>query len=398
MIWDFIKNYFSKPSNNTLIDLLSGSNNTYAGVNITDESAMRCASVYGCVRVLSESIASLPLHLYRQDEKSRVRAVDHHLYDLLRFAPNDVMSAYEFWEYIAISCILRGNAYIRKTGNRFGRITSLDIIPTQAVEIKRKSDGKIEYHVKLSGADSLVLSSEDVLHFRGLSLDGLTGLGVIKYARESIALAMAAERHGATMFGNGGRPAGLLVNPQHMDPEDAKRFREKWDDAFRGANSNKTAILYGGLEWKQISLSNEDAQFLETRKYQRSEICGMFRVPPHMIGDLDRATFSNIEHQDIQFAKHALRPWLRRFESAIRKQLIRPDDRHGLYAEFMIDDILRGDFPTRMSGYATAIQNGIYSPNEVRAKENANPREGGDVYFTPSNMQVYGAEDQEDQS
>ena len=218
--------------------------------------------------------------------------------------------------------------------------------------------------------------------------DGVLGVSPITYAREAMGLALATEEFGARFFGNGARPGGVLEHPGIV--KDPEKLRESWNKVYQGTrNSHKVAVLEEGMKYHEIGMSPEDSQFLQTRSFQLTEICRIFRVPPHMIGDLSRSTFSNIEHQSIDFVVHTIRPWLVRLEQAIAKSLLNDEERSIYYAKFNVDGLMRGDFNSRMSGYAIARQNGWMSANEIRALEDMNrisSDQGGDLYLLNGNM------------
>ena len=227
-----------------------------------------------------------------------------------------------------------------------------------------------------------------IFHVVGLSYDGIKGISPIDQAREAVGLALATEEFGAKFFANGARPGGVLEHPGVL--KDPEKLRESWNKVYQGSrNSHKIAVLEEGVKYKEIGIPPEQAQFLETRKFQINEICRIFRVPPHLIGDLERSTFSNIEHQSIEFVTHTVRPWLVRWEQAIYKCLLNETERQLYYARFNVDGLLRGDFPTRMQGYATARQNGWMSVNDIRKLEDMNSidaEKGGDDYLVNGNM------------
>ena len=363
--------------------LYSTMESSSAGVSVTDDAAMRFAAVHACVRVLSEDISSLPLHLYQRNEnggKERLRS--HPLYEILHDRPNPEMTAVIFKQAMMVNLLLTGNAYAFIEFDRAGQVMGLWPILSDGVQPYRSESGLIRYR-----AGKADLASSEVLHIPGMSFDGLLGMSPIGYARESIGLGIAAEQFGSKFFRNGTHLGGIIEDPGVMGNEQFERARSQFSTLFKGLqNSHGVAILEKGAKFHAIGIPPEDAQFLETRKFQRSEIAAIYRVPPHLIGDLERATFSNIEHQDLAYLQRSLLPWLVRIEQAMQTKLLTKDERRRLLIEHDTGSFLRGDTQSRMQAYSTAIQSGIMSPNEARMKENMNPVQGGDVILLPLNM------------
>lgn len=377
-----------------------GASRSSAGVSVTPESAMRLSAVSACVRLISESIASLPLHVYRRSgDGRRSRVNDDPRYRLLHGEPNRLMTSFVFRDVMSSSVLLQGNAYALILRNRRGDVLELLPVPYwTAVQMLRTPGGEVAYDFVLDGRHYRA-SQWDMLHIPGLSFDGVQGVSPIRYAAESIGLGIAAERFGGTFFGNNSRPAGLISVDGRLSADQTELLRKAWYAAYGGVeNSNKTAILQGGAKFERITIPPDEAQFIETRKFQVGEIARWYRVPPHMIGDLERATFSNIEHQSLEFVTHTLRPWLVRWEQELNRKLFpsssdgRPSD---LYAEFSVDGLLRGDVAARSDYYMKGRQWGWLSINDIRALENMEPVEGGDGYLTPLNMAPLGAQPEE---
>ena len=360
-----------------------------SGVSVTPTTAMRSTAVYACVRLLAESIASLPLHVYRRrPDGGKERATDHPLYQLLRSQPNALMSAAEMFEMLVASMNLRGPGLSQVVRNGAGRAAEIIPLHPDRVTVRAAKDGRSLLYDIDGGAKTL--RTGEVWHIRSFTLDGVTSVSPITYNREAIGLALAAESHGASVFANAARPSGILSHPGTLSQEAKERLRDGWNSAYGGRRIGGAAVLEEGVSWTPLTMSMEDAQYIETRKFQLGEIARIFRVPPHMIGDLDKATFSNIEHQSIDFVRHTLRPWLVKIEQSITRDLLLPGERGEYFAEFNVEGLLRGDTKSRYESHAIAITNGWRSPNEVRSIENENPREGGDVYLTPLNMQQGG--------
>ena len=363
-----------------------------AGVAVNAQTAMQSAAVYSCVQVLAQSIGMLPLCVYAIDDAGiRRRATHHRLWALLQDQPNSFQTAVEFFEMMSAHLCLRGNAYALINRNAKGQILELIPLHPDQVSVQMQTDYRLRYGCTLEGGQRMALATGDVFHVRGLTLNGWLGISPIAYAREAIGLAMATERFGAMLFRNGAKMGGVLEHPGKISKEAADRLRSSFDEAHSGENAHRTAILEEGLKWSKVSMTADDSQFLETRKYQRSEIAAIFRVPPHMIGDLERATFSNIEQQSLEFVNFTLMPWLHRIEKAIRRDLLTPAERTRMMARFNVANLLRGDAAARAAYYQSGIQQGWMTRNEARHAESdlgvmLNPLEGLDEPLLPLNM------------
>lgn len=366
-----------------------GGGGSKAGVYINEENSMRYAAVQACVRVLSEDIAALPLYLYRRTgQGGKERASGHPLYRILRMTPNPEMTAISFKEALMVNVLLTGNAYAFIEMNGAGRVIALWPMVSSDVTPYRSGSGAIRYR-----AGSVDLSAAEVLHIPGLGFDGLVGMSPITYARESIGLGLAAEQFGGQFFKNGTHLGGVISVPTKLSDEAFERTKTQFQQMYRGLqNAHGVPLLEGGATYQQIGIAPEDAQFLETRKYQRSEIAGIFRVPPHMLGDLEHATFSNIEHQDISYLQRSLLPWLTRIEQAMTVKLLTAEEQKEYVIEHETGSFMRGDTKSRFEAYAIGITNGILSVNEARGKENLNPVDGGDEILRPLNMDVIGSD------
>ena len=366
-----------------------------SGVAVSPESSLRYTTVLACVRVLAEGVATLPCLLYERREdngrETKRRAREHPLYNLLHDAPNQVQTAYEFDEISMAHLALWGNFYAEIEWTPRGQVQALWPLAPWRVTPYWSRQGKA-YRVEL---DSTVVTDEkartladyQVLHIPGFGYDGIEGKSLIRLAREAVGLGMAAERYGATVFGNGAVPGGVLRHPGELSDKAYDRLVASWAERHQGlSNAQRLAILEEGMEYVKIGIPPEDAQFLETRKYQRSEIAAIFRVPLHMIGDLERATFSNIEHQSVEFLTNSLAPWLRRREQRYNRSLLVGTERQRYFVEYLVDALLRGDTQTRYAAYAIGRQWGWLSVNDIRARENMNPVDGGEEYLVPMNM------------
>lgn len=357
---------------------------TASGVTVTEESALRLAAVYACVRVLAETVATLPLFVYeRLPGGGRRRAPDHPLYDLLHSNPNPEMTRVDFMETVMGHVALWGNSVSQIEWLRSGRPAALWPVQPNRVVVKRDRAGRIVYEVD----SKATLQTGEVVHARGLSGNGLVGYSPIRLMRESIGLGLAAQEYGAAFFSNDATPSGILMHPGELGKEGTDNILESWDAQHRGAgNSHRIQVLEEGMKYEAIGIPPEDAQFIETRKFQRTEIASIFRVPPHLIMDLERSTNNNIEHQSIEFTVHTIRPWVVRWEQAMMRALLTPAERKRFFIEFQLDGLLRGDMRSRYEAYSVAINVGFMSRNEVRALENLNPFDGGDEFLVPLNM------------
>jgi len=359
--------------------------NSNSGVNVDESRSLQTSAVYACVKILAETVASLPLHLYTKgkDGKSEL-AKQHPLYYCLYESPNEEMTSFEFREIMMTSLLLWGNGYARIIRKQ-GHVTELWYLKPQNMVVERDTQTKklkYTYSDDITG-ETYVYKPNQVFHIKGMSLDGVKGLSPIAQAREAVGLALATEEYGAKFFGNGARPGGVLEHPGVL--KDPERLRDSWNKVYQGTrNSHKVAVLEEGMKYHTVGIAPEDAQFLETRKYQVNEICRIFRVPPHLVGDLERATFSNIEHQSIEYVQHTIRPWLVRWEQCISKMLLDDKEKELYFAKFNVDGLLRGDYKSRMEGYAIARQNGWMSVNDIRRLEELVPvskEQGGDDYL-----------------
>ena len=359
-----------------------------SGKPVNANTAIQLSTVYACVRVISETVASLPLGVYEAQKDGNRKATEHPLYRLLHDEPNSEMTSFVFREVMLAHLLLWGNSYSQIIRSGRNQITGLYPLLPDKMTVDRDKKGILTYTYMTSTGDQVVLSPEDVLHIPGLGFDGVMGYSPIALEKNAIGLGIASEEYGSKFFSNGARPSGILTHPNTV--KNPKALRESWNSAYGGSsNSNRVAILEEGMKFEPIAIPNNEAQFLETRKFQVDEICRIFRVPPHLVGNLEHATFSNIEHQSIDFAVHTIRPWLVRIEQSMNRALFTDQEKGRFYAQFNIDGLMRGDYKSRMEGYAIGINNGFMSPNDIRALENLNPippEEGGDTYLVNGNM------------
>ena len=386
-----------KPENRT-----AGSSYTFfmggttSGKTVTERTAMQMTAVYSCVRILAEAVAGLPLHLYKYTQNGgKEKAIDHPLYRLLHDEPNPEMSSFVFRETLMTHLLLWGNAYAQVIRNGKNEVIALYPLMPNKMSVDRDSNGQL-YYSYYRGADeairdtqnTVILKPSDVLHIPGLGFDGLVGYSPIAMAKNAIGMAIACEEFGAKFFANGAAPSGVLEHPGTI--KDPSRVRDAWQSQFGGSsNSGKVAVLEEGMKYTPISISPEQAQFLETRKFQINEIARIFRVPPHMVGDLEKSSFSNIEQQSLEFVKYTLDPWVIRWEQSIQRALLSHDEKAVYFAKFNLEGLLRGDYQSRMNGYAIGRQNGWMSANDIRELENLDripAEEGGDLYLINGNM------------
>ena len=363
-----------------------------SGEKVDEQSAMQISTVYACVRLLAETVAALPLHLYRYTDggKGKESAFDHPLYRILYRQPNDEMSSFIWRETMMTHLLLWGNAYSQII--RDGRNNVLGLYPLlpENVEVDRDEQGQLYYiyhaytdEVPGEQNQDIYFRKDEILHIPGLGFNGLVGFSPIAMMKNSLGTTLAVEKYGASFFKNGAQPSGVLEHPGVL--KDPQKIRDNWTAVYGGTNNaHRVAVLEEGMAYKAISLPPEDSQFLSTRQFGVEEICRIFRVPPHMVQSLEHATFSNIEHQSIDFVVHTLTPWLVRFEQAIIKDLLLEEEQDVLFPKFNVDGLLRGDYQSRMNGYATGISNGFLSPNDIHRLENMDlipAEEGGDDYY-----------------
>ena len=360
---------------------------TASGKTVTEMSAMQQTAVYACCKVLAETIASLPLHVYRNvDGDNKVKATDHPLYNILHLSPNPDMTAYTYLETVVMHLLLWGNSFSQIIRNGLGEVVALyPLLPSKMLVERDRESGELIYNYT-TNTGIVKLPRLHILHIPGLGFDGLVGYSPIAMARNAIGLSMAVEEFGSTFFSNGAQPSGILSHPGVLKDHD--KLRESWRQLFSGGNAHNIAVLEENMQYKQISIPPNEAQFLESRRYQIEEISRIFRVPLHLVGDLSHATFSNIEHQSLSFVKFTIAPWLRKLEQAFQKSLLLPYEQSDIFTRFLVDGLLRGDYPSRMQGYSIGIQNGFLSPNDVRRLENMNliEDESGDKYYFNGNM------------
>ncbi len=363
---------------------------TITGVTVNEDSALNSSAVYACVRLLSETIASLPLLTYKRTEDGgKIRDANNPMYKVLHLKPipTEKMTAFTYREQQMKSILLWGNMYSLKLRTSTGSLVGL--FPLMASRMKvdiDKNNNNLEYRYLFADNIERIIPNQDILHIPGMTDNGLIGKSVIQYARESIALGITLEEFGSRFFANGTNVGGMLQHPAKLTHESFNNLKEQLADAHQGlSNAHKMIILEEGMTFEKINIPPNDAQFLESRKFQLEEICRWFNIPQHLANSIDRATFNNIEHLGLGFVIYTLRPWLVRIEQGYSVELF--DGSDDSFCEFLVDGLLRGDIKSRYEAYSIARQNGILNANEIRALENRNPYEGGDSYIVQLNMQ-----------
>lgn len=369
---------------------------TTSGKNVNEMTALQTTAVYACVRILAEAIASLPIHVYKHTDEGKEQDVNHQLYYLLHDEPNPDMTSFVFRETLMSHLLIWGNAYAQIIRDGRGQVLALYPLLPDRMTVKRDDKGELYYVYQRSEEDNpnfkdkgnIILKKSEVLHVPGLGFDGLIGYSPIAMAKNAVGMTLATEEYGASFFANGANPGGVLEHPGIL--KDPSKVRESWNQVYQGTNnSHKVAVLEEGMIYKTIGIPPNEAQFLETRKFQINEIARLYRIPPHMVGDLEKSSFSNIEQQSLEFVKYTLDPWVVRFEQAFQKVLLLPDEKKTYFIKFNVDGLLRGDYQSRMNGYAIGRQNGWLSTNDIRRLEDMNPlskEEGGDLYLVNGNM------------
>jgi len=368
-----------------------GLGGSVAGVAVTADAALSVATCFACVRALAESSAMLPLILYRRVGRNKERAHDHPLYTLLHDAPNDEMTSVQLIEAIMNNVVLWGNGVARLVIDNNGQVREMWPLLTRYLRIER-ADGELIY--KYDAPDlKQTFRRWEVFHVSGLTLNGLTGLSVLGYMRRAIGMGIVLDTFGEKFYENGARPGLVLEHPARLGDQAAKVLRESWEERYGGVgNVNKPAVLEEGMKINTFGMPMEDAQFIQSKKFQGEEIARMFRVPPHMVGILDHATFTNIEHQGQEFVTYSIGPWLNRIGKRVTLDLLLPDERPTYFAEFLTSALLRGDTTARFAAYNSAINAGWMTRNQARIAENMNADDGAlDQYLVPLNMTTAGA-------
>lgn len=363
---------------------------TKAGIDVSPTKALQCSAVYACVGLLAESIAQLPIKVYRGFDGARVEARDSWVYRLLSSRPCSWMTSFN-WRETAMFCLcLRGDFYAYKVRDARDRVIELlPLLPGQ-IAVRQLTNWELEYSVTFGDGVTKTVGQRDIFHVMYRSLDGVTGLSPIACQRETIGLTLAAQEHGAATFGNGAKPGGVLSVPGNLSEDAYSRLKTNWQSAYSGENTGATAILEQGVKFEPLSMTNADAQFLETRRFQVEDIARIFGIPLFMIQSTEKTTSwgSGIEQMSMGYVRYTLLPWVRRWEQAIARDILEGTDERDIEVRFNIDGLQRGDLTSRYNAYQKGVLMGVLSPNEVREMEDMTPYEGGDIYLTPLNMRV----------
>ena len=367
-------------SDPALIQMFGGGGATSSGEWITEAGALNIQAVYACVRVLSESLAALPVKVYRRTANGKEPAPEHPLYYLLHDEPNGDMTAFEFWELAMVHLCLWGNFYAQVQTDGKGRPNALWPLMPDRMKVERSGSEKV-FRYRAEDREKVLFDNE-VLHIPGMGFDGLIGYSPIQLQRESLGAAWATMKFSAKLFANGAKPSGILQIPSFIKGDAQKNLRESFSEKYQGAdNAHSVLALEENVKFIPTTIPPNDAQFLDTRKLQREEIAGWYRVPVYMIGG--QVPAFSIEHQDIGFAKHTLSPWCRRIESRCTRSLFGP--REPYFCEFDMRALMRGDAASRAAFYRELVGMGAMKPNEVRTAENMNPVDAGEVFMRPLN-------------
>ncbi|MCP4888498.1 MAG: phage portal protein [Planctomycetaceae bacterium] len=395
MIFDMITKGVTIRDSKDLLDYIATGYESASGVSVSAQSVARHGPIVALIGVLQRAAGQLPLNIYAQKGDKRKKAVEHSLHEIFKYGPNEFMTKKEWIELIVRQELLYGNHYSWVNRTSFGVSELLPLNPT-SVEPKLDEQFSLRYQVTFPDHKKDVLSAGEILHCKMGMKTPILGSSPFVESRDSSGFGIALEKFACKLFANSARPGGILTAPT-LTTEQINDIRTAWDKNYAGVeNSHKIAILSGGLEWSAMGMNPDDAQFVDSKRVSRNELAGMLGVPPHMIGGMENATFSNIEHQAIEFVIHALNPILVGIEERINKTLLTPKERKTHYAKFNVNAILRGDMKARSEFYTKMVQNGAMSPNEIRGFEDMNPREGGDIYLTPMNMLINGKPTGED--
>lgn len=369
-----------------LLALLGGSP-TAAGISVTPETAMRCAPVAGIVKVLSETLAQTPCHLYRKTSTGRERAGDHPLERILSDSANPWTTASEFRLVMQAALSLHGNAYAFCNRGADGQVVELIPLDPRAVTVEPDKATLEPRYILTTDGQRREYSRRDILHIRGVGASPYVGDSPVTLAREAIALSLILETHGSALFGRGARPGGLFEVPGALSDVALARLKASAASNHEGGhNAGKTMVLEGGAKFVPLQLTSVDAQYLELRKFQLQEIARVWRVPLHLLADLERVTHSNAEQMGQQFLTYCILPILRLWQDAIALTCLTPDERREYYVEFLVSDLARADLSGRFAAYSQAINAGLLNPNEIRAMENRGPYPGGEVFTRPVNL------------
>lgn len=364
-----------------------GGGETWAGMDIDRTTVLGISAVYAAVRIISETIGSLPLITYRRIPGGKERAENHHIYDLLHLSPNPEQTPMQFKETMQGHICLLGNAYAYKVLNGRGEVTELWPLDPEKMRMKRIS-GKLKYIYTRDGEETR-LSRDEIFHVAGMGYDGMMGYAPLEIAKNTYGQALAMHRFGSEFFKNSGTPGGYISLPQGVKLQNEAaitRLKSSWEDKHKDwGNKHRIGVLENGGEFKTVTIPPEHAQFIQTMKFSVTDIARIYRLPPPMLADLERSTYSNIEFQGIEFIVHSMGPWFVRWEQTARTQLVPDRDRSEIFSEFLVNALLKGDIKSRYEAYRIGREIGVLSGNEIRAFENMNPVDGGDELYVPLN-------------
>ena len=348
-----------------------------SGILVNEATALNLSSVWSAVKLLSESVAGLPFQVFETVDGGKVLRKDHPVYPIIHSQPNQLQTKFTFFQSLMTSVLLYGNAYAMIKKDKFARPKSLIFLHPEDVTVMVTTKNTFMYEITYNG-ENMTIPARDMIHVLGLSTDGYVGQGVVKVAENSIGLGMAAEKFGNKFFSNGANSETAFESPAQLTDEQFNRLRKVLENRHSGLNnSHRPLLLEGGMTIKPLTIPPDQAQFLQTRKFQTNEIARWFNIPPHMIGDLERSTNNNIEQQSIEYVQYALMPWVNRIEAEFSRKLFYEDEKPAIFAEFNVEGLLRGDVKARSEFYRVLWN--------VGAIENMNPYEGGDEHYRPIN-------------
>lgn len=387
----FIKNVSTLAHPSTELREAFGSLLSKVGISINKNNALKVTAVFACVRLLSENIASLPLSIYRKTYSGKEKAIDRPDYGVLHDAPNPETDSFQFWQAFIANMLIYGKGYAEIVRNGAGQIVQMWNITTPYIKPKRnKETNELEYEVTSPNKETFTLRKDQIFRVDWFSLDGLNTFKPLELAQNAIGLGIAAEEFASNYFKNGANVSGVIEYPDGLDDDQVERFRKQTREGYSGlSNTARLMFLEQGSKFQKVSNTPEESQMLDTRKFQVREAARFYNIPPHMIGDLEQATFNNIEQMSLNFVIYTLRPYLVRIEKAYVAQCLTAEERKSIYAKFSVEALLRGDYKSRMEGFAIARQNGWMSANDIRDLDDLNkiPKEdGGDVYLANGNL------------
>ena len=376
----------AKPLGNSVNDFFqSFSLGSSTGKSVTVETALNFTAVYACLKVISETVAQISIDVYKKTDNGSETDTNNPIQKIVHSSPNKIMTSAIFFEALTVNILTHGNGFALIKRNNKMVVTSLLLLDPAKVQVSVAEDGE-ELFYKIEGHEKHYPSA-DIIHIPAMSFNGMLGKSPLKVHAEAVGLGLAEQEFAARYFANGAVVSGVITRPGTMDMTAAEKLRKSWNKVYGGLkNSHRTAVLDAGMDYKQIGIDPEKSQLIESRKFSIQEISRIYRVPLHMISDLDKATNNNIEHQSLEFAKYTMMPWLRKIEQELNRKLFKTKDVGITYVRFNVESLMRGDIKSRAEFYVKMIQNGVMSPNETRQLEGMNKREGGDIYLTPMNL------------